>query len=170
MKFLCLECDEVMGFAERQLPGDGTLAAVFTCGSCGREMAMLTNPMETQLVSSLGVQIGGRAVPEQPMELVRTSLADGRNDAFEQPASPPVGISGDIPRQSPPTPDSPPAGAGGNAPVWSAEALERLEKVPRFVRGMVKRIYTEYAREHGIEEMTPARMDRARSDLGLEGM
>lgn len=171
MKFLCLECDEVMGFAERQLPGDGTLAAVFTCGSCHREMAMLTNPMETQLVSSLGVQIGGRSVPEQPMELVRSSLAEGREDAFEAPGA--KGLSGDIPR-SPVPPSGPQATAAdeglGPAPVWSAEALQRLEKVPRFVRGMVKRIYTEYARENGISEMTPERMDRARTDLGLEGM
>ena len=36
MKFLCVECDKVMDFAERQVPGDGTLAAVFTCGSCDR--------------------------------------------------------------------------------------------------------------------------------------
>ncbi len=82
MKFLCLDCDNVMEFAERQIPGDGTLAAVFKCGSCGREMAMLTNPMETQLVSSLGVKIGGREVPTQPMELARTSLEGGRDDAF----------------------------------------------------------------------------------------
>ena len=82
MKFLCLDCDDVMAFAERQIPSDGTLAAVFTCGSCGREMAMLTNPMETQLVSSMGVKIGGREVPAQPMELARTSLEGGRDDAF----------------------------------------------------------------------------------------
>ena len=49
MKFLCIPCDEVMTFSERDLPGDGTLTAVFLCGSCGRDMALLTNPMETQL-------------------------------------------------------------------------------------------------------------------------
>ena len=59
MKFLCLSCDQVMAFEERQLPGDGTLAAVFKCPGCEREMAMLTNPMETQLVSGLGIKIGG---------------------------------------------------------------------------------------------------------------
>ncbi len=56
MKFLCIECDEQMSFGERQLPGDGTLAAVFRCPACGREVAMLTNPMETQVVSSLGIE------------------------------------------------------------------------------------------------------------------
>jgi hypothetical protein len=87
MKFLCVECDEVMAFAERQLPGDGTLAAVFTCPGCRREMAMLTNPMETQLVSSLGVHIGGRTVPEQPMEMTRSSLRDTRDDVFVEAES-----------------------------------------------------------------------------------
>jgi hypothetical protein len=35
---------------------------------------------------------------------------------------------------------------------------------------MVKRIYMDYAREHDITTITPAVMDRARADLGLEGM
>jgi len=38
------------------------------------------------------------------------------------------------------------------------------------VRGMVKRIYADYANDRGIAEITPAMMDRARSELGLEGM
>ena len=83
MKFLCIACDTVMEFAERQIPGDGTLAAVFECGSCDREVAMLTNPMETQLVSSMGVKIGGREVPAQPMELARTSMEGGSEDVFD---------------------------------------------------------------------------------------
>ncbi len=155
MKFLCLDCDNVMEFAERQIPGDGTLAAGFKCGSCDREMAMLTNPMETQLVSSMGVKIGGREVPAQPMELARTSLEGGRDDAFV--------LSEDIPL----------AGAGAAAPVrvvWTSEAMGRLERVPSFVRGMVKRIYTDWARERGVSEITPENMDRARTELGLEGM
>ena len=95
MKFLCIECDRQMGFAERELPGDGTLAAVFTCPACSRSVAMLTNPMETQLVASLGVQIGGRSVPEQPFELTRASVATGREHAFaEAPAAAAGGPSG----------------------------------------------------------------------------
>lgn len=167
MKFVCLECDEVMGFEERQLPGDGTLAAVFRCGGCGREMAMLTNPMETQLVSSMGVKIGGREVPEQPMELVRTNLAGGREDAFDGPAAGAAG-PGAAPGDAPAADGA--AGAPPGRVTWSPAALERLGRVPSFVRGMVKRIYTDYAREHGIGELTPELMDRARSDLGLEGM
>ena len=146
MKFLCVDCDQQMSFGERQLPGDGTLAATFKCPKCGRVVAMLTNPMETQLVSSLGVEIGGRTVPAQPLENVRKMVATGREDAFE-----------DGKRET------------GHV-QWSPDAQERLGRVPNFVRGMVKRIYADYARERGIAEITPAVMDTARAELGLEGM
>ncbi len=152
MKFLCLACDDVMDFADRQLPGDGTLAAIFTCASCKHEVAMLTNPMETQLVSSLGVKIGGREVPAQPLEMVRSSLEGGREEVFaaaEEQGRPARR------RQS---------------VVWSPEAIDRLGKVPGFVRGMVKRIYTDWAKDQGLAEITPQVMDRARTELGLEGM
>jgi hypothetical protein len=139
-----------MAFAERQLPGDGTLAAVFTCGKCHREMAMLTNPMETRFVSSMGIQIGGREVPVQPMESTRGALDGAREAAFAE---------AEAPSQS------------RLAPVeWSPEAVERLQRVPSFVRGMVKRIYIDYAREREIRTLTPEVMDTARSELGLEGM
>ncbi|MEX1181848.1 MAG: PCP reductase family protein [Gemmatimonadota bacterium] len=155
MKFLCIGCDVVMQFAERQLPGDGTMAAVFTCDSCRREVAMLTNPMETQLVSSLGIRVGGRTVPEQPMELVRGAVATG-GAAFDD-------IEQDAGDRAEPLPTA-------VRVVWSAEANERLARVPSFVRGMVRRIYTDYARERGIADITTDVMDRARTDLGLEGM
>jgi hypothetical protein len=35
---------------------------------------------------------------------------------------------------------------------------------------MVKRIYTDYAREREIRTLTPEIMDVARAELGLEGM
>tara|TARA_B100001123_G_C15261795_1_gene1006857 strand:+ start:261 stop:734 length:474 start_codon:yes stop_codon:yes gene_type:complete len=157
MKFLCIECDSVMDFAERRLPGDGTLAAVFSCDSCGRDVAMLTNPMETQLVSSLGVKIGGREVPAQPLETVRTSLEGGREDAFD--------ISNDSSSQS-----AEQASQSGQSVTWTPAAIDRLNKVPTFVQGMVKRIYIDWAKEQGVDEMTPEVMDRARTELGLEGM
>ncbi len=163
MKFLCVDCDNVMDFAERQLPGDGTMAAVFRCPRCGREVAMLTNPMETRLVSGLGVKVGGRSVPDQPMELIRSAVADGREDAFVDADG--SGASGEA---TPPADEGAPPRPGSVG--WSPEARERLRSVPSFVRGMVKRIYSEWAAEHGIQEMTPETMDRARAELGLEGM
>jgi hypothetical protein len=142
-----------MTFEERQLPGDGTLAATFKCPTCGRVVGLLTNPMETQLVSSLGVEIGGRTVPEQPFETVRKMVATGREDAFDD---------GSEPRG--------PGASQNGSPSWSPEAQERLARVPKFVRGMVKRIYADYAKERGIAEITSSVMDTARAQLGLEGM
>ncbi|NIP82402.1 MAG: hypothetical protein GWM90_25525 [Gemmatimonadetes bacterium] len=147
---------------------------------------MLTNPMETRLVSSLGIKVGGREVPAQPLELVRSSLAQGRDDAFDDdPADDEAGEPRAGPAAGPgmtePTPADSSAGDGDvrpdasrpavpAGPIWSDAAVRRLAQVPSFVRGMVKRIYTDYARENGIAEITPAVMDRARTDLGLEGM
>jgi hypothetical protein len=147
MKFLCIDCDAQMNFEERQQPGDGTFAAAFSCPTCGRRVAMLANPMETQLVNSLGVKIGGRTLDAEPMELIRTSVA-GREDAFHESAE--SGVR--------------------TRPQWSPDASDRLSRVPNFVRGMVKKIYTDYAAERAIAEITPAVMDRARAELGLEGM
>ena len=48
--------------------------------------------------------------------------------------------------------------------------LDRLGRVPSFVRGMVRRIYTDWAQERDIRTITPEVMDEARTDLGLEGM
>src|SRR3989442_15448196 len=124
MKFLCVDCDRQMTFEERQLPGDGTLAAAFRCPQCGRVVAMLTNPMETQLVASLGVQIGGRTIPAQPMEMVRGVGAGGKEDAFE--------------------------GGGGDFPTWADDAQERLGRLPGLVAGMGERVYSGDGRDRGI--------------------
>src|SRR2546426_3603714 len=94
------------------------------------------------------VQIGGRTIPAQPLEMVRGMVAGGKEDAFVE-----AGERG-----------------AGSGPIWSREAQERLARVPNFVRGMVKKIYADYARERGIAEVTTAVMDAARAELGLEGM
>jgi hypothetical protein len=148
VKFLCIDCDAQMSFEERRQPGDGTFAAAFRCPACGRRVAMLANPMESQLVGALGVRIGGRVLDEEPMELVRTTMR-GRDDAFVEEE---------------------PEARGARRPAWSADARARLERVPAFVRGMVKRLYGDWAAERGIAEVTPEVMDRARVDLGLEHM
>src|SRR5438270_10727163 len=147
LKFLCVECDRQMLCEERQLPGDGTLAAAFRCPQCGRAVGLLTNPMERQLVASLGVKIGGTTIEPQPLETVRGMITTGRDDAFADGTRDP-----------------------GPGIRWSTAAEERLARVPNFVRGMVKKIYADYAKERGLVEITPAVMDSARSELGLEGM
>lgn len=148
MKFVCIDCDERMLFETRDVPGDGTFAAAFTCPRCQRRIALLANPMETQLVQSLGVEIGGRTIDNEPLELVRQRML-GDDDAFQESAA---------------------SATESEQPVWSPDAHARLARVPAFVRGMVKKIYADYAAQRGIQEITPGVMDRARQDLGLEGM
>lgn len=160
MKFLCIGCNEAMVFSERQEPGDGTFAAGFTCPKCGHSIALLANPMETQLVGALGVKIGGKVLDEPAMGFVRSKML-GKDDAFVEEQSANGSRQSGLPAAASDAP---------HRPTWSNEAQARLDRVPGFVRGMVKKIYTEYAMERRIAEITPEVMDRARAELGLEGM
>src|SRR6476661_8557543 len=58
VKFLCVPCDSPMKLQTVGPPDRGSLSVVYACPECGYEMAMLTNPFETQLDQSLGVRIG----------------------------------------------------------------------------------------------------------------
>jgi len=59
MKFLCVPCDSPMKMQTIGPPERGSLSVVYSCPECGYEMAMLTNPFETQLVQSLDVHRTG---------------------------------------------------------------------------------------------------------------
>jgi len=146
MKFVCNDCRQAMEFVENAPSEDGgSLAIRYTCPNCGRSISMVTNPGETQMVRSLGVTIGHEALGAQPepMSIIRDALAGG----------------------TPPTsaPTSP-------EPVWTETALKRLAAAPTFVQGMVRRLYTDYARQKGYAEITPAVMSEARDALGMTGM
>src|SRR5580765_3706715 len=47
-----------MKLASLAPPDRGSLSVIYSCPACGYEMAMLTNPFETQMVQSLGVRVG----------------------------------------------------------------------------------------------------------------
>jgi len=145
MKFLCVECDQQMISGEKGAPGDGTLSLLFRCPKCEREIAMLTNPMETQMVSSLCVEVGGRTEPEKPFESIGRQLETGGTGSAHSDTS-------------------------GPAPTWSLEAETRLGRIPGFVRGMVRRLYVDWARDREVAEITVEVMDEAKADLGLEEM
>jgi len=131
MKFLCVACDEAMKFVDAggTAPGDA-FTAVFRCPRCGARTALLANPWETQLVRSLGVSLGGRAAPHEPLELMRERLVESRL-------------------------------------LWTEEAERRLERVPEFVRPMVRGSIERHARELGCREVTCEVMDEARSRMGM---
>ncbi len=139
MKFLCRKCDEGMKLVAAAGPEEGSMTVSFACPSCGNEVAMLTNPEETNLVRALGVQVGGMAGPPEPMAHVRATLSRQRSGAFVHE---------------------------GNGPIWTQEATERLERVPSFARAVAKKRYEDFATQRGMSEITPQVMDEAREFLG----
>ncbi len=51
-------------------------------------------------------------------------------------------------------------------PLWTEEAERRLQRVPEFVRSVVRESIENYAREHGYREVTFEVMDEARGSIG----
>jgi hypothetical protein len=76
MKFVCLNCETYMNFEKVEKPGEGSLGVFFGCPSCNAKFSMVTNPGETQMVSSLGVKLGGRTEAATPFEMTRGTLKD----------------------------------------------------------------------------------------------
>jgi hypothetical protein len=147
------------------------MTVIFACPGCGWEMAMYTNPWETQMVRSLDVKIGGRSTPTAPMEMLRSSLTQGRPDN-SQTVSEPLAASSDAPTcpfadvvasaysEAPSAQGAP----DSDAVIWTAEAEQRIsERIPSFVRGMARMGIEKYARERGYREITPQVLDEAKN-------
>lgn len=165
MKFLCLDCDEAMKLHSTTGPDEGSLTVTFRCPECGFRVAMLTNPFETQMVRSLGVKVGGRTVPPEPFEHLRSTMAGARPDAFEG-----TGVS------DTPGPGCPFAAALGEttssaaAPsgvAWTPEAEARLDRIPSFIRPMARRSIERFAEDKGYASITETVMDEARTVFGM---
>ena len=145
MKFLCAKCDEPMKFEEATSPHEGSMSITFGCPRCGNRTILLTNPGETQMVKAFNVHIGGQGASAGPMESIRNTLAQQRDQAFV----------------SQPTTSQPKEGV-----IWTEEAEKRLENVPAFARDMARKAIERYAMKAGCAEITPEVMRRARERSG----
>lgn len=192
MKFVCLNCETYMTFQKVEKPAEGSLGVFFTCPTCSAKFSMVTNPGETQMVSSLGVQLGGRTEAAQPFEMTRGTLKDeaqagsGQMAAYlnekiqsGQPASPkaPAGAPGAsasgektggcpfsaMVAQMGLTGSDMKAGAASSF-TWSPDAKEKLDKLPAFVQPMVKASVEAYARKQGYTTITLQVMDDSKND------
>ena len=76
MKFVCLNCETYMTFEKVEKPAESSLGVFFACPSCNAKFSMVTNPGETQMVTSLGVQFGGRTTAATPLEMTRGGLKE----------------------------------------------------------------------------------------------
>ena len=160
MKFLCVPCDSPMKLQTVGPPQGGSLSVVYSCPECGYEMAMLTNPYETQVVQSLGVRIG-------PEAGAATSSGAGSKCPFP----------GMMPAE---TRDSGLGARGSDhgderrglvpdeVPVrWTAVAEARLANIPSFVRPMARTGIERFAREKGVFEVDDKILDEARDFFGM---
>jgi Proto-chlorophyllide reductase 57 kD subunit len=160
MKFLCVPCDSPMKLQTVGPPERGSLSVVYSCPECGYEMAMLTNPFETQLVQSLGVRIGPE-IGEGASSTGSTSAA-GTKCPFS--AMIPT-MEGSQPfDQAQGRPDQ----AGEPIPVrWTSGAEARLANIPEFVRPMARTGIERFARERGAQEVDEKILDAARDYFGM---
>ena len=141
MKFLCVRCDEAMKLIEARPPERGSLSVVFRCPACENEIAMLTNPFETQVVGSLGVVIGGESGDSE--------------GASSCPFSSLVQDMGALPE------------GGSGELAWSSEAAARLENMPEFARPMAKSGIEQFAKERGLPRIDLQVLDQAREFFGM---
>ncbi len=111
---------------------------------------MLTNPGETQLVTSLGIKVGkakeagDTAAPKSSGCPFAAMLASG--DTASEKGS--VREAEDV-------------------ISWSAEARTRLTQVPEFVRPMAMAGIEKYAKGKGLREITVKVLEEAKEHFGL---
>jgi predicted RNA-binding Zn-ribbon protein involved in translation (DUF1610 family) len=125
---------------ETRPPDEGSLALVYGCDDCGYEMAMLTNPQETEVVGSLGVELGpdGKATESRcPFTGVVREMT-GAAETAQRTGFP-----------------------------WTEQALERLATIPEFVRPMAKTGIEKFARDRGLERVDENILDEAKDYFGM---
>lgn len=173
MKFLCVTCDEPMKLQTVDDSGGGSLSVLYGCPSCGHRIAMLTNPLETEMVQSLGVKIApaagaasGAASDGVPAEgggpAAEGGAAAAAGDADPAPGEATGGgcpFSGMVAEMASEEDDA--------GPRWTEGALERLENIPDFVRPMARQGIEHYARTEGLGEIDEEVLERARGRFGM---
>lgn len=192
MKFICMNCETYMTFEKVEKPAEGSLGVFFVCPSCQAKFSMVTNPGETQMVSSLGVQLGGRSSPAAPLEMTRSGLKEevgaGSNPMAAylnekiqagQSADSTVSSAPGATTQSSESGGCPfsamvaqmgltSSGSGESTPdqeslTWTPDAKERLDRLPAFVQPMVRSSVEAYARKHGFTKITLQVMDDSKN-------
>jgi hypothetical protein len=157
MKFLCVPCDSPMTLQTVAPPQGGSLSVVYSCPECGYEMAMLTNPFETQLVQSLGVRIGPDVSASSVASAGMAAPAAGAKCPFPAMMA---GVEGPV--------ESRAGQETGSIPVrWTPGAEARLANIPAFVRPMARTGIETFARERGALEVDEKMLDAARDFFGM---
>lgn len=132
MKFICEKCDITFDFEKKENLSKESMKVTFCCKGCDARFSMVTNPEETHLLHSVGVNIGGK---EKAGTSKTTQTAPKGEEAMREKEE---------------------------AIIWAPEAKERLNNVPSFVMPMAKKAVEKLAKEKGCFVIDAALMDEAR--------
>lgn len=186
MKFVCLNCETYMSLEKVEKPEEGSLGVFFACPSCNAKFSMVTNAGETNMMNALGLKIGARAEPAASMEGLRAlAVSSQAPPAIQKPAQtgPTVSATASSPAKTGEKASGCPfsamvaemgltaSGKPGNGTnhgssefPWTADAKEKLDRLPAFVKPMVQGSVEAYARKHGFKTITLQVMDDSKND------
>ncbi|HSR69565.1 MAG TPA: PCP reductase family protein, partial [Acidobacteriota bacterium] len=174
-------CDEQMSLVKTVPPEEGSgISVLYGCPQCGNRIGMLTNPWETQLVSSLGVKIGGKTADEieagaEGQESTGGCPFSGMVQDMEesqrlqvqkkvaQTTKESLAASGSA------SESSAAATQAGNTPppLWTENARRRLAGIPEFVRPLAKQGIEHFAVTHGYPRIDEKVLDEAKDVFGM---
>lgn len=185
MKFVCLNCETYMSLEKVEKPEEGSLGVFFACPSCSAKFSMVTNSGETNMMNALGLKLSPKSAPETSMEGLRALAGNGQSaSAMTKPAvsTPAVSAAAASPAKAPEKASGCPFSAmvaemgltssgkpasGGSSPsefAWTADAKEKLDRLPAFVKPMVQGSVETYARKQGFKTITLQVMDDSKND------
>jgi Proto-chlorophyllide reductase 57 kD subunit len=187
MKFVCLNCETYMSLEKVEKPEEGSLGVFFACPSCSAKFSMVTNAGETNMMNSLGLKLSPKSAPETSMEGLRALGGNGQVAAAPKPSSPAPAVAATAasPAKAPEkasgcpfsamvaemglTNSGKPANGGPSEFTWTADAKEKLERLPAFVKPMVQASVEGYARKQGVTTISLQVMDDSKN-YSPEGM
>ena len=147
MKFLCIQCDEPMKLMSTSPPDRGSLSVVYSCPKCSHRIAMLTNPFETQVVSSMGVKIGPgpeNATPSgEGADLSKCPFGEMVQEMWSETDTARDGVP------------------------WTDEARRRLDNIPEFVRPMARTGIEKFAKDNDFATVNEEVLDKAKDFFGM---
>ncbi len=186
MKFVCLNCETYMSLEKVEKPEEGSLGVFFACPSCNAKFSMVTNAGETNMMNALGLKLGARAEPAASLEGLRALAGNSQaSPAMHKPAhtGPTVSATASSPAKAGEKASGCPfsamvaemgltaSGKPGNGTnqgssefSWTADAKEKLDRLPAFVKPMVQGSVEAYARKHGFKTITLQVMDDSKND------
>jgi len=185
MKFVCLNCETYMNLEKVEKPEEGSLGVFFACPSCAAKFSMVTNAGETNMMNALGLKLAPRAEAGASLDGLKALAGNGQtaHAVNSQPAAgPSVSTATASPAKTGEKASGCPFSAmvaemgltsggkpGDAGPVisefaWSADAKEKLDRLPSFVKPMVQSSVEAFARKQGYQTITLQVMDDSKSE------